>query len=306
VHPIDHVIEARDGWKLSVLELQPAGPPIGVAVVGHAMLVDRRTMWRPDRPTIVGTLLERGFRVLVPDQRGRAGSGPTPAEGADWSYGDLVEDTEAYVALARRLAPELPLFLVGHSLFAHTSLAYLGQHPEAPVDAHVAFVMHMWNRRWEPNWFIWIQQRFYNALAMLIVAIFGYFAARRMRMGSADESKTCFQWYDDYVKRNYWGTPQGVDYHEGLPRIRCPVLHVVSDGDRISGRPSQALRFTAALGERRQVLHLGPHCVEPALRGARPTHMGVITHAGSQPIWEWVAGWMVGRAKAIAAGSHAS
>lgn len=290
-----HTLTAHDGWTLDVLELCDCERPKAVLVVGHAMLVDRRTVWREDRPCLVRTLLDAGFRVLVPDLRGRRASGPTPAEGADWTYGALVEDTPAYVALARRLEPELPVFLVGHSLFAHTSLAYLGQHPDTPVAGLVAIVMHMWNRRWEPSGLVWLQQRFYTWLSLLIVRVFGFLAARRLRMGTADESRSCFRWYDDFVRHDRWGTPDGVDYQAGLAQVRCPVLHVLSDGDRLSGRPAQALRFTASLPHR-EVLRLGSSCERPELRALRPTHMGVVTSPASEPVWKALAEWLTVKA----------
>ncbi|MEE8410445.1 MAG: alpha/beta fold hydrolase [Myxococcota bacterium] len=294
--PREHVVEGHDGWRLNVLELEPVGEPKAVVLLGHAMLVDRRTLWRPGRRTLGNTLVQNGLRVLIPEMRGRGLSGPTPAEGADWTYDDHVRDTEAYIGLARRLAPSLPLFLVGHSLFAHTSLAYLGQHPELPVRGAVGLGMNIWNRRWQPSRLMWLGQRLHMATGLLIVALFGYLPGRRLRMGSADESRSYSRQFGLWTSDNFWGSLDGVDYHANLAKIEFPFLHVVSDGDRWSGRPDQALRFTAILGDRREVLHLGPTCSEPILRGLLPSHMTLVTDPRSEPLWRVIADWIVTKA----------
>ena len=100
-----HRVVTADGWRLDVLDLIPERAPCAVAVVGHAMMVDRRTVSRADGPSLCGTLCERGFRVLVPDLRGHGASGPTASDGADWSYHELVSDVGEYVDLAVTTVP---------------------------------------------------------------------------------------------------------------------------------------------------------------------------------------------------------
>ena len=77
-----HRVRAPDGWLLDVLDLEPRGPARGLVVAGHAMMVDRRT-YRPGRAGLARTLVDAGFRVLLPDLRGHGRSGPTPREGGE-------------------------------------------------------------------------------------------------------------------------------------------------------------------------------------------------------------------------------
>jgi predicted alpha/beta hydrolase len=284
--PPAHRIAAPDGWVLDVLDLEPATTARGLVIAGHAMMVDRRT-FRAGRPGLAQTLVDAGFRVLLPDLRGHGRSGPTPRAGGDWSYDQLVADTAVYLQLARSLAPQLPVALLGHSLFAHTSLAWLGQHPDAPVAAHVALAMDVWLRACEPSRARWLVKRGVMATAARIAATHGHFPAKQLRLGNMDESAGYWRDIADNVRAGHWLARDGTDYHAGLARVRCPCLHVVSVRDRLFARPASALRLTAGIA-RREVWQLGR---DPELARLRPDHMGVLTGA-SEPLWRAVAAWL--------------
>ncbi len=287
----EHSITAHDGWRLSVQDLLPEGRARGIAIAGHAMMVDRRTIYRPSAPTLAGTLLSRGWRVLVPELRGRGASGPTPRQGGDWSYDDLIADVGSYVDLARRLAPDLPLVLVGHSLFAHLSLAWLGVHPDAPIAATAALAANVWGRAWDDSALSWAKKRATIALTKALVALYGYVPSGRFDFGSCDEAKSYWRDLTGWVTEGRWGNAT-TDFHANLARIRSPVLHVVSDGDRLFASADEALRWSAILGERRTVLRVGPRCDDPRLRALAPDHMPMVTSRSSEPIWIAIAEWL--------------
>ena len=285
-----HRVPAPDGWTLDVLDLEPRDAPRGIIVAGHAMMVDRRT-YRPgrndDRPGLARTLVDAGFRVLLPDLRGHGRSGPLPRDGGDWSYEQLVDDTAVYVALARELAPRLPVVLLGHSLFAHTSLAWLGQHADAPVAAHVGLAMDVWLRDCEPSRARWLLKRSVMATAEKIARAHGHFPATRLRMGNMDESAGYWADIARNVRAGTWAARDGTDYRAGLARVACPCLHVVSVRDRLYASPASALCLTSVV-PRRTVWQLGR---DPGLDQLRPDHMGLLT-GDSEPLWRGVAAWL--------------
>lgn len=288
----ERFVHAADGWRLNVLDLQPATGARATVIAGHAMMVDRRTLWRGPRPSIGRRLLERGYRVLLPNLRGRGDSGPRPAEGGDWSYHDLVGDTATYIELAQRLAPGQPVVLLGHSLFAHTSLAYLGLHPDAPIAGLVGLAMNVWNRRWDPSRRGWAAKRALMALGNAANRAYGFMPAARVGIGTADESKTYWRDLSRMATSGHWGVVDGPSYQAGLRDLECRVLHVISDGDPVLARPQDALRFTEILGARRHVIHLGPRCPEASLRGWTPDHMPMVTDPRSEALWDTVASWI--------------
>lgn len=291
--PVLHSLTADDGWILQVWDFSPpAQRPLGVVVAGHAMLVDSRTLCRPDRPTLAAVLVAAGFRVLVPDLRGHGASGPLPSQGGDWTMDEIVGDIRHYVELARALEPELPLALLGHSLFSQAAMAWLGQNPDPSVGALVALNSSVWNKRFEPSRWWWLVKRLVFWPTVLLTELVGYLPARRLRAGTADESRGFWRQFHALVQGDRWGSADGkVDYWAGLERIRAPVLHVMSEGDRLYARPAAAIRLTAPI-RTRELLVLGRDDAPGELAGLRPGHMGVVTSARSKLAWHWVAGWL--------------
>ena len=287
-----HAVPARDGWTLDVLDIRPTGQAVGIVVAGHAMMVDRRTLYRPGRPCLVTTLVDAGFRVLVPDQRGHGESGPVPSQGGDWSYDDLVYDTPIYVELAQRLAPDLPVVLLGHSLFGHTALAYLGQNPETAVAAVVGMAINIWNPRWDTNLRRSLLKRMIALVSAPMVHRLGYFPARRLRIGPCDEAAEYWRGFIGWIASDRWDSRAGVDYHRGLSRVSCPLLHVLSRGDRLAAHPDEASLFTAPMSDRRTVVRVGDPDCPVEVGDFAPNHMELVTDGRSQPVWEFVARWI--------------
>ncbi len=286
-------VTTPDGWKLRALDIEPDTPARALVVAGHAMMVDGRTFWRPDRPSLAGTLARAGLRVLVADLRGHGKSGPRAEDGGNWSYDQLVADTEVWRDLADQLAPGLPIFWLSHSLFGHTSLAWFGQHPERQPDAFVALAVNAWNRRFERNPAIWLLKSCMMRASRLAAERNGRLPARRMRMGNHDEALD--YWRDlTRMAATAWQSRTGVDYLAGLPRITTPILCVFSDGDRVFTRPAEGVAFTDSLPNR-QLLVLGKQCEIKALAGIVPGHMGMATDLTAEPLWQYVAAWFLHR-----------
>lgn len=300
--PTEHLVLAADGWRLSVLDLPAVGEAQAVAIAGHAMMVDRRTLLRFDRPCLATTLAARGLRVLVPDQRGHGASGPTARQGGRWTYDDLAADTATYVALAQDLAPGLPVVGIGHSLFGHTALAWLGQHPETPLAGLVALGANLWGPAWEPRL---TPQRaaaraakhaIFAAAAVLARTV-GYLPVKAAAFGSADEPLEYWRTLERTLWEGRWVGADGTDYRAHLARVRCPVLQVLSDGDPFFANPDEALGFLAPLGPRREVLRLGRRCPDPRLAGLSPGHVSMATSPRCQPLWEVAADWLLAAAR---------
>jgi predicted alpha/beta hydrolase len=288
---VRRVLEAADGWRLDVVDLEPRAPARAVCLVGHAMMVDRRSIWREDRPSLAATLCDEGHRVLALDLRGHGASGPTAAEGASWSYDDLLGDVGLYVAHAAEVAPGLPIVLVGNSLFGHLALAWLGLHPDAPVAAVVGFAVNIWNRRWTPDRTRWWKKLAVIAASAPVTMALGRLPVRRLGLGTADEPLAYWRQMFDWVPHDRWTGSQG-DYAALMSRVKRPFLHVVSDGDRLLCHPDDALPFGAALGEHRRFLRLGARCDVPELRGLEPGHVEMVSSPRCEPLWRWTARWI--------------
>jgi predicted alpha/beta hydrolase len=284
-----HVVSAHDGWRLVVDEVAPRGEPMGVAIVGHAMMVDQRTVYRGDRPSLAAAFAAAGFVVLVPHLRGHGESGPGAAQGGSWRYEDLVADVGAYLGLARALAPQLPVVLVGNSLFGHLALAYLGRESAPEVVAIVGFAVCIWNRSWTASTWRWRVKRVLIAASHEIVARVGRLPVRQLRLGTSDEPRGYWESTVRWMRDGGWHSG-GSDHALALRNVAVPVLLVVSDGDRLLAHPDDAILFTAAL-PRREVLRLGRGSSVDALRGLVPGHVEMVASPRCAPLWRHVAHW---------------
>jgi predicted alpha/beta hydrolase len=293
---VERFIETPDGWRLSVLDVTPVAKAKLVAIVGHAMMVDRRTVYRADRPSLCGTLADASIRVLVPDLRGHGASGPHAADGGDWTYDDMIDDVGRYISLAQQLEPGVPIVLVGNSLFGHLSLAHVGAIDDAPVAALVGFAVNIWNARWNVGRHRWWLKRGLIALSRPVVERLGYLPTKRIRLGSNDESRDYWRGMMRWVGSDTWTSHSGDCYAERLAKVERPFLHVLSHGDRLLCRPDDALLFSEALGAYREVLLLGDGNSPAALRGLRPGHVEMVSDPACLSLWRHVADWLLATA----------
>jgi len=279
-----------DGWTLRGERIEPAGDPVACAVLGHAMMVDRRTMDRRG-DGLATTLARRGIATLSFDLRGHGESGPTAREGGSWSYDSFVRlDLPAIVAEGRRHHPNLPVVLVGHSLAGHAGMISAGLLPERAPDAVVGLGANLWTRDLEPSRALRVLKG--AALATWAAASIprGYWDPVWVRMGTdAEPWPYVWQFLRCYLGNRLSSLDGRDDYEAALGRAELPVFAVSSTGDRLFARPAAVRRFLAHM-RRARVVHrvVTEDDVRPP-----PDHMGLVVNEGCRPIWEEVAGWIV-------------
>jgi pimeloyl-ACP methyl ester carboxylesterase len=100
-------------------EAEGEGTPV---VLCHGITATRRYVLHGSR-----ALARAGHRVLTYDARGHGESDPAPV-GEGYGYPQLVADLERVVAA--EVGEERCFFLAGHSMGAHTAVAYALRHPE--------------------------------------------------------------------------------------------------------------------------------------------------------------------------------
>ncbi len=289
-------VETADGWRLDLLHLPAAGSARGAILAGHAMMVDRRSLDRPEGGGMLSFLASQGWEVYAPDLRGRGSSGPTTAEGGRWSYDDLVRyDLPACLAAVRARSKGLPVVVMGHYLSGHVSVAAAGvgcyaQQPEA----HVLISANMWAPGLEDS----SGMRLLKWGACLVLGFFarfiGNFPARRLRVGPVDESGTYISDLVRFWREDRWGAADGsVDYLASMTDVEGPVLALIGRGDRLLAHPAGAKRWSeliGASGAEFRVLGRGDLGLS-----FDPDHMTLVTDPRSRPIWQEIHRWLCDR-----------
>jgi predicted alpha/beta hydrolase len=279
MHRVEAIqLPAADGFVLRGEIVAPEAPR-AVCVTGHAMMVDRRTLRR-----VVTHLADRGLAVVWPDLRGH---GESVAH--DWCYDDLVADVPHLLAFTRERFPGLRLGALGHSLFAHVTLAHLGRHPDEPLDALVTFACNTANPTWRRRPLLLAARRAGIFLGQGIAHAFGRMPVRRLGIGSADESIA----YSDDMARGArsvdWHARDGWSYFEALARVRTPLFAISSMGDRFYAPPADVIDFARNVPGAR-VLTVG----KMGGLSFDPGHMSIVLDERARPVWDLAADFLLG------------
>lgn len=281
------IATCRDGWRLSI-ELVVPPEPRAVAIAGHAMMVDRRTL-DVLRDGLVSHLAARGIAVVWPDLRGHGKSGPLASEGGRWTYDDLVEqDTPALIAFARERLPGLPLVAVGHSLFGHVALAHVARHPDAALDGLALLAANIWAPRWERDRVTTWKKRALAEAFDGVTRLWGYFPTRRLKIGSCDEAAGYVRQLASFTRADNWVADDGFSYADALPGIRKPLLSVAAAGDRLLCNPEAARLFVEAVPG-------AEHITVGRASGLATdsSHMGLVLDRRCRPVWDRVADFVL-------------
>lgn len=280
-------VVCADGWRLAG-ELVVGDEPVAVAVVAHAMMVDRRTLDRPRGRGLVSELAARGIACVVADLRGHGKSGPRAEEGGDWGYDELVEqDVPALVAFARARFPGLPLACVGHSLFGHVALGHVARHPEALIDGLVLLACNVANPTWAARPLSrWQKGALIEAMGAVTRAV-GRLPVRRLGYGTDDEAAGYVRDFVRCWRVGDWQARDGFSYYQALAKLRRPLLALVGSGDRLMS-PAHDARALAL-----RVPGAACHTVgRTSGLSFDPDHMGLVLDERARPAWRQAAAFI--------------
>ena len=285
------VIRTEDGWTLRGERLVDDAAPV-VVVLGHAMMVDRRTMDRPPGAGLASTLHAAGLDVTWIDARGHGESGPLAEEGARWSYDDIVRfDAPALVRWGREIARGRPVVLLGHSLFGHAGLIAAGLDPAAAPDGLVAYAANLLKPSMEPS----MRRRLEKALLLTgfewVSRLGGYFDTRRFRLGGAAEAEPYVRDFARMWREDHLGDGRGADYEAAIGRARVDLLSVSSRNDVFFATVASVEAFTR--------LAWNANVDTMVLGGPdAPNHIAFVTDPRSKELWQKTAAWILARAEA--------
>jgi predicted alpha/beta hydrolase len=280
-----------DGWRLEADLFAPARPS-AVAVLGHAMMVDRRTMDRPAGRGLASVLVARNTAVFNFDLRGHGASGPSARDGARFNYDDIVRFDVPAMVMAARSRFDLPVAFVGHSLAGHAAILAAGLFPALAPDALVALGANLWLPRFDPSLRAKLKKGATLAAWGALTRSLGHFDSRRFGMGSAAEP---WPYVDQFVRfyfSNHLESRDGMhDYLGAMRSIERPVLAISSAGDTLLARPESVARFVGELVR----AHVTHRVVTSDDISPPPSHMELVTSERSRPVWEEIAAWLHAR-----------
>jgi len=284
-------IVTADGWTLRGEEIAPQGEPRGVAVLAHAMMVNRRTMDRPKGQGLASEIAAQGVHVFNFDLRGHGESGPTAREGAEYAYDDFVQyDMPALVDFARRRFPGRRVALVGHSLGGHAALIAAGLSPESRPDLLVAIAANLWAPRFEPNPIRRAKKAVSFAAWALATVPRGRFDPGGGASSEAEPWRYVRQFVSMFFRNRLQNRAKTINYEEAIARAEIDVVSIASEGDELYAHPDVVRRFME-LAEKAKVTHRVVRHGEITERagGRAPGHMEIVTDTACRPLWREIA-----------------
>lgn len=284
-------VDTDDGWTLHLWRGEPADDAAATLLCIPAMMVDSRALDRPRGRGMASTLRARGFRTYLLDVRGHGASKPLASRSVDWTYDDIVlRDIPAALRALRSRHPG-PLALVGHSLGGHAGAAALACCSDLSVDALVMIAANIGLRRLEPIAARWWVKRAVIEAWVTFTELYGFFPARRLRVGSADEALGYVKQFRDWARADRWTDGRGDnDYLAALATLDLDVLAICGRGDRLLCPPGCARRFARLLsGSKVRMWEIGG---KECGGGQPPGHMALVTEQRCRPLWHRVADWL--------------
>jgi len=193
-------------------------------------------------------LAAQGFDVYAADLRGRGMSRPHVNKDSDYGQSDSIkEEIPAFLEEIKKIRGMPPQIWAAHSWGGVLISAFMSRNPEysSDIDALVYFGAKRYVSVWNKDRILQISF-FWNFIARIIVYFKGYLPAKKLGVGSDDESKLSHRGSIQWVKsKNKWiDIADGFDYKGALEKVSIPpILYLAAARDRCLGNPVDVKYF---------------------------------------------------------------
>lgn len=257
---------ADGGVCIAARLYEPSAPAKAAVVIGPAMGV-KQDYYAP----FAQWLAEEGFLALSFDYRGMGDSRPASAErslrGFDADLYDWARDFDAAIEAAAGAAPDVPLYVIGHSLGAQLP-GMLKQRDRIAGLVSVAAGSGYW--RDNAPQLERIVLIFWHLLVPLATALFGYFPGARIGKVGDLPRGVVLQWRRWCMHPRYHVGAEGEALREAFAEARFPIVALsITDDEMMTERgtrvlldcyenaPRELLRVAPADVQARRIGHFG-------------------------------------------------
>jgi predicted alpha/beta hydrolase len=274
---------AADGHELAVTRFAAEGASAGTLALSGAMGV-RQDFYAP----LASFYAANGYHVLTFDYRGMGWSRNARLRGFEADVSIWAErDLNAMLHEARKPAPGLPLYVLGHSLGGQI----LGVAPDnAMVRAAVTVTAGSGYYRYNDRIPLQVRTFWFAAIPML-TPLFGYFPGKALRMVGDLPRGVAWQWRKWCLDPEYL-LCEGPRYRAAFDRVKAPVISYSFEDDTIITKPAIDHLHTLYRAARVERRHVSPADVGEERIG----HFGFFSERSRGTFWKESLEWL--RAKA--------
>ena len=270
-HEIDDAIQSPSGGALFFELRKPdksQGTPIGTVVVVHGLGEHQERYVH-----IAELLLEKGYQVLTYDHKGHGRS--TGKRGHIQDFKEYTDDLHAVIKKAQSFHPDIPIFLLGHSMGALVALMYLhNYHNITPVQSVVLIGIPV-----KPVVEISPVKEILSMICAVVapkaafsIGLDSRFLSRNEEVGIAYDNdplvlkKVTAGWYNAFQRAE-------AEVMNGLNAIATPALFLHGSDDRIAHPDGSRAVFQKYPSEQKQ-LHIYEGCYHELLN--EDCHPGIV------------------------------
>jgi predicted alpha/beta hydrolase len=208
----------------------------------HGAVENGRIFYSPSNQGLGPFLARAGFDVFVGELRGRGRGRPHIKPGAAYGQTEAItEDVPAMLDfIASRTGTPPPLW-VAHSWGGVILSSVMARFPEraASVAGAVYFGSKRSVRVWNPQRILYVDL-IWKVLCRVLALHYGYLPARRLRMGSDDETVKSHRQSVEWVRPDPWvDSDDGFDYGEAIKAASSlpPIWYLAAQNDPCLGHP---------------------------------------------------------------------
>lgn len=228
-------VNATDTLHLKRFSQKQQGPPL---LLVHGSIENGHIFYSKSEKGFAPFMAQQGFDVFVADLRGRGKSKPAISGDSDFGLTHtLEEDFPAFINKIKELKGDVPQFWGAHSWGGVLMLAYLAR-PAVPVKVQVMAFFASKRRIsiWSPKKFFMIDVM-WNWVAKAAVATTGALPAKKLKMGSDNETRLTHRQTNDWVVQKRWlHWHDKFDYAAALQQMEVPpTLYITGAKDDVLG-----------------------------------------------------------------------
>ncbi len=213
-----------DGSTVQVSLYAPANPKY-LFVVFPAMGVFARYYKQ-----LAEELSANGVITALADLRGNDTSGIRPNTKTDFGYREQLElDFDTVITKVKNKYPDLPIYLLGHSLGGQLSCLYASRNTEKIDGLILSATCSVYYKGWKglSAYRILAGTQFANLVAKTL----GYFPGKKIGFGGLEAKTVIRDWSHQSRTGRYELKNDSFHYEKALSELKIPVLAVSYQGD---------------------------------------------------------------------------
>jgi predicted alpha/beta hydrolase len=221
----------------------------------HGAIENGRIFYSDSGKGLAWFLAEQGFDVYVGDLRGRGQS--TPAISSQSQTGQtesIVEEIPAFIHEIEKRRRNQPQVWIAHSWGGVLLLSTFARHRDLQSKPHAMVFFGAKRSVQVRNLEKWVKiDLIWNSLARWISKFYGYLPAKKLRIGSDNETQKSLEQSVAWVKGGPWVDPEDqFDYGKSLKSVELPaILYVAGSKDYSLGHSDDVKRLIEETGSKR-------------------------------------------------------